>query len=194
MTKGMFRSLFSVGRWWTVAMLALAFSLFCFTLAWGKPNRHPRRTVKQEEAYSEKFRFPDRKSVERRYKKRVLIVKKRGKGRSPQEKELSEGNGREYERLSPEEKARMNRKFREWKSLPPEKQDLLRRRMKRWKALPPEDRSLYKERFQQWQSPSPEERERIRERLKNGTACPRRKERKYGVDFAGDKRRFSSTH
>ena len=183
MTKGMFRSLFSVRRWWTVAMLALAFSLFCFTLAWGKPNRHPRRAVKQEEAYSEKFRFPDRKIFERRYKKRILMVKKRGKGRSPQKKEFSERNRREYDRLSPEEKARMNRKFREWKSLPPEKRDLMRRRMKRWKALPPEDRSLYKERFQQWQSLSPEERERIRERLKKWNGLPQEEREKIRRRF-----------
>jgi hypothetical protein len=183
MAKSMFRSLSSVRRWGTVATLALAFLIFFSTLAWAKPNGHPRRAVKPGEAYGEKVRFPGGKTFERRYKKRVLIAKKRGKGRSSQDKELSERKGREYDRLSPEEKARMNRKFREWKSLPPEKQELLRHRMKRWKELPPEDRSLYERRFQQWQRLSPEERERIRERLKKWNGLPHEEKEKIRRRF-----------
>ena len=172
MAKGLFRSLHSVPQWRTVAPLALALLLFCFTLAWANPNGHFGRGVTPEESYGEKFRSPGGKTFEKRYKKRVLITKRRGKGRSSENNELSERRGREYDRLSPEEKARMNRRFREWKSLPPEKQELLRRRMKRWKELPPEDRSLYERRFEQWQRLSPEERERIRERLKKWNGLP----------------------
>jgi hypothetical protein len=183
MAKGMFRSLYFVRRWRIVATLALALLLFCSTLAWAKPNGHPGRAASLEESYDKKFRSPGGKTFERRYKKRVLITKKRGKGRSFQNKELSERKGREYDRLSPEEKARMNRRFREWKSLPPEKQELLRRRMKRWKELPPEDRSLYERRFEQWQRLSPEERERIRERLKMWNGLPQEEKEKIRRRF-----------
>jgi hypothetical protein len=183
MANVIFRSLSSVRRWRTAATLTLAFLLFSFTLAWGKSNGHPRRAVKLEEAYVEKFRSPGVKTFERGDKKRVLIAKKRGKGRSSQNKELSERKGREYDRLSPEEKTRMNRKFRDWKSLPPEKQDLLRRRMERWKKLPPKDRSLYERRFQQWQRLSPEERERIRDRLEKWNGLPHEEKEKIRRRF-----------
>ena len=183
MAKSMFRPSFSVRRWRTAATLALAFLLFSFTLAWAKPNGHPRRAAKLEESYGEKFRSLGGETYERRYEKRVFITKKRGKGRSSQNKEHSERKGREYDRLSPEEKKRMNRKFREWKSLPPEKQELLRHRMKRWKELPPKDRSLYERRFQQWQRLSPEERERIRERLKKWNGLPHEEKEKIRRRF-----------
>jgi hypothetical protein len=183
MAKGMFRTLFSMHQWRTVATLALAFLLFFFTLAWGEPKGHPRRELKLEEAYGQKFRFPGGKTFERGYKRRVLMAKKRGKGRSSQNNELSERKSREYDTLSPEEKARMKRRFREWKSLPPEKQELLRRRMKRWKQLPPEDRSLYERRFEQWQRLSPEERKRIRERLKKWNGLPREEKEKIRRRF-----------
>lgn len=183
MAKGMFRSLYSVCCWRRVAPLALALLLFCFTLAWAKPNGHPGRAASLEESYGQKFRSPGWKNYERHYKKRVLISKKRGKRRSSENNDLSERKGREYDRLSPEEKGRMNRKFREWKSLPPEKQELLRRRMKRWKELPPEDRSLYERRFEQWQRLSPEERERIRERLKKWNGLPQEEKEKIRRRF-----------
>ena len=183
MGKGLFRSLYIVRRWRTAAALALALLLIWFTSAWAKPNGHPRRAAKLEESYGQKFRSLGGETYERRYKKRVFITKKRGKGRSSQNKEHSERKGREYDRLSPEEKKRMNRKFREWKSLPPEKQELLRHRMKRWKELPPKDRSLYERRFQQWQRLSPEERERIRERLKKWNGLPHEEKEKIRRRF-----------
>jgi hypothetical protein len=173
MAIGICRTLNHVCRWSALAALALAFSLCIFSLVWGKSSGHHRRAVKLErEAYGEKILSPGAKALERRYKKRIVIARKRGRGRSSQNKEFTERKWRDYERLSPEEKARTNRKFREWKSLPPEKQDLMRRRMERWKGLPPEDRSLYKQRFKQWQRLSPEEQERIRERLEKWNGLP----------------------
>lgn len=183
MVKGLFRSLYFVRPWRRAAALALVLLLFCFTSAWAKPNGHPRRAARLEESYGEKFRFQGRKNYERRYKKRVLMTKKRGKGRSSESKEHSERNRRKFDRLSPEEKKEMNRKFREWKSLPPEKQELLRRRMKRWKELPPEDRSRYKQRFEQWQRLTPQERERIRERLKKWNGLPHEEKEKIRRRF-----------
>jgi hypothetical protein len=178
MARGMFGSLYSVRRWRTVAPLALALLLFCFTAAWAKSNGYAGRAATLEESFGEKFRSPGWKTFERRYKKRVLITKRRSKGRSSQNNELWKRKGGEYDTLSPEEKARMDRRFREWKSLPPEKQELLRRRMRRWKELPPEDRSLYERRFDQWQRLSPEERERIREELKKWNGLPQEEKEK----------------
>jgi hypothetical protein len=183
MEKGWFRSFFTVCRWRTLAMLVLGFLLLFFSLAWAETNEHPSRTLHREEAYGEKLRFPSVTTFERRYHKLVLMAKKRGRGRSFQNKDLSERRGREYDRLSPEEKKRMKRKFREWKSLPPEKQDLMRRRMRRWKELPPEDRSLYERRFQQWQRLSPEERERIRKRLEKWNGLPHEEKEKIRRRF-----------
>jgi hypothetical protein len=183
MVKGLFKSLHFVRPWRRAAALALALLFFCITSAWAKPNGHPRRAAKPEASYGEKFPFPGRKNYERAYKKRVLITKRRGKGRSSESKEHSERWGKEYDRLSPEDKKEMNRKFREWKSLPPEKQELLRRRMKRWKKLPPEDRSRYKQRFQQWQRLTPEERERIRERLQKWNGLPQEEKEKIRRRF-----------
>ena len=183
MAEGMFRSIYSIRQWRTVATLALALMLFCFTAAWAKPNGHSGRGAELEESHGEKFRAPSGRTFERRYKDRILISKKRGKGRSSQNNELSERKGREYDTLPPEDKERMNRRFREWKSLPPERQELLRRRMRRWKELPPEDRSLYERRFEQWQRLSPEERERIRERLKKWNGLPQEEKEKIRRRF-----------
>jgi hypothetical protein len=167
-----------------MATLALAFLLCFFTLAWGRSNGHHGRAVKLErEAYGKKIISPGVKAFETRYKKRIVITRKQGRGRSSQNDELTERKWRDDQRLSPEEKARMDRKYREWKSLPPEKQDLLRRRMKRWNELPPEDRSLYKQRFQQWQRLSPEEQERIRERLKKWNGLPQEEKEKIRRRF-----------
>jgi hypothetical protein len=184
MVKAMFISFLSLRRWKTVAMLALVVLLCFFTIAWGKSSKHHRRGVKLErDAYGERVLSPRAKAFETRYKKRIGIARKRGKGRSSQNKEPTERKWRDYERLTPEEKARTNRKFREWKSLPPEKQELLRRRMERWKKLPPEDRSRYKQRFHQWQRLSPEERERIRERLEKWNGLPREEKEKIRRRF-----------
>ena len=183
MARGMFRSLYSVGRWKAVATLALALLLFCFTAAWARPNRHPGRAAKVERSYGEKFRSPGGKTFERRYKRRILITKRRGKGRSSQNNELWGRKGGEYDTLSPEEKARMDRRFREWESLPPEKRELLRRRMKRWKELSPDDRSLYERRFEQWQKLSPKEREQIRQRLEKWNGLPQEEKEKIRRRF-----------
>jgi hypothetical protein len=173
MAKDVIRTLFSVRRWRTVARLALAFLLCFFTLAWGKSNGHPRRTVKlQRGVYGQEIISLGVRPFETEYKKRIVIARRQGRGRSSRNGDLTERGWRGDKGLSPEEKAGMDRKFREWRSLPPEKQELLRRRMKRWNELPPEDRSLYKQRFQQWQRLSPEEQERIRERLKKWKALP----------------------
>ncbi len=184
MAKGMIRTLFSMRRWRTVATLALAFLLCFFTLAWGKSNGHPGRAAKLERgAYGKKNIFLGVRPFETGYKKRIVIARKQGRGRSSQNEDLTERGWRDDESLSPEEKARMDRKFREWKSLPPEKQDLLRRRMKRWNELAPEDRSLYKERFKQWQRLSPEEQERIRERLQKWNGLPQEEKEKIRRRF-----------
>ena len=184
MAKGMFRSLFSVRRWKTVATLALAFLLCYFTITWGKSNRHHKRGLLLErESYGERVLSPRVKAFETGYKKRIVITRKRGKRSSSQNREHTERKWRDYQRLTPEEKARTNRKFREWKSLPREKQELLRRRMERWKELPPEDRSIYKQRFHQWQRLSPEERERIRERLKKWNGLPHEEKEKIRRRF-----------
>ena len=183
MAEGVFRSLYSIRQWRTVATLTLALLLFCFTGAWAKQRGHSGRAAEPEEYYGEKFLSPSGKTFEKRYKNRILITKKRGKGRSSQDNELSERKSREYDTLSPEERERMNRRFQEWKSLPPERQELLRRRMERWKELPPEDRSLYERRFEQWQRLSPEERERIRERLKKWNGLPQEEKEKIRRRF-----------
>jgi hypothetical protein len=184
MAKDMIRTLLSMRRWRTVGTLVLAFWLCFFTLAWGKSNGHDRRAAKLErEAYSRKIISPGVRPLEKRYKKRIVITRKQGRGRSSENDELTERKWGDDQRLSPEEKERMDRKFREWKSLPPEKQDLLRRRMKRWNELPPEDRSLYKQRFQQWQRLSPEERERIRERLEKWNGLPQEEKEKIRRRF-----------
>lgn len=184
MAKGMFMTLNYVCRWSTLATLALAFLLCFSTIAWGKSKGYHRRAVKHEsKGYSEEMLSLRMKGVEGRYKKKIVIARKRSKGRSSQNKEPMGGKWRDYESLSPEEKARMKRKFREWKTLPPEKQDLLRHRMKRWKELPPEERSRYKQRFRQWQSLSPEEQERIRQRLKKWNGLPQEEKEKIRRRF-----------